>query len=160
MGGPVVETVSSDRTVAIVTVSLAGSGTDPTSTAALTALRNKVIPDTIDRVAGTRTYVTGTTAGSVDFNQTMRQHLPLVFVFVLGLAFILLLVAFRSVVIPLITIVLNLLSVGAAYGVMVLVFQYGHLRSLIGAQDVGGVIDWIPLFLLWSSSACRWTTTC
>jgi RND superfamily putative drug exporter len=64
------------------------------------------------------------------------------------LAFLLLLLAFRSVVIPLVTIVLNLLSVGAAYGVMVLVFQYGHLRSLIGAQDVGGVIDWIPLFLL------------
>ena len=92
--------------------------------------------------------MTGTTAGSVDFNQTMRQHLPLVFVFVLGLAFLLLLLSFRSMVIPLVTIVLNLLSVGAAYGVMVLVFQYGHLRSLIGAQDVGGVIDWIPLFLL------------
>jgi len=148
MSGPVVETVSSDRTVALVTVSLAGSGTDPASTAALTALRTQVIPDTIGRVAGTRTYVAGTTAGSVDFNQTMRQHLPLVFVFVLGLAFLLLLLAFRSVVIPLVTIVLNLLSVGAAYGVMVLVFQYGHLRSLIGAQDVGGVIDWIPLFLL------------
>ena len=148
MGGPVVETVSSDRTVALVTVALAGSGTDPTSTAALTALRTQVIPHTVGRVAGTRTYVTGTTAGSVDFNQTMREHLPLVFVFVLGLAFLLLLVAFRSVVIPLVTIVLNLLSVGAAYGVMVLVFQYGHLRSLIGAQDVGGVIDWIPLFLL------------
>ena len=115
MSGPVVETVSSDRTVALVTVALAGSGTDPSSTAALTALRTKVIPDTVGRVAGIRTYVTGTTAGSVDFNQTMRQHLRLVFVFVLGLAFLLLLLAFRSVVIPLVTIVLNLLSVGAAY---------------------------------------------
>ena len=104
--------------------------------------------------------MTGTTASSVDFNQTMRQHLPLVFVFVLGLAFLLLLLAFRSLLIPLITIVFNLLSVGAAYGVMVLVFQYGHLRSLIGAQDVGGVIDWIPLFFWWCSLVFRWTTTC
>jgi RND superfamily putative drug exporter len=148
MGGPVVEAISPDRTVAIVTVSLAGSGTDATSTSALAALRDQVIPSTVGRVPGTSTYVTGMTAGSVDFNQTMRQHLPLVFIFVLGLAFLLLLLAFRSLVIPLVTIVLNLLSVGAAYGVMVLVFQFGHLRSLIGAQDVGGVIDWIPLFLL------------
>jgi uncharacterized membrane protein YdfJ with MMPL/SSD domain len=148
MGGPVVEAVSPDRTVAIVSISLAGSGTNATSTAALATLRNQVIPETVGRVPGASTYVTGMTAGSVDFNQTMKRHLPLVFVFVLGLAFLLLLLSFRSVVIPLVTIVLNLLSVGAAYGVMVLVFQDGHLRSLIGAQDVGGVVDWIPLFLL------------
>ncbi len=148
MGGPVVVTTSPDRTVAIVTLSLAGNGTNTTSTAALATLRNQVIPQTIDRVPGTHTYVAGMTAGSVDFNQTMKDHLPLVFGFVLGLAFLLLLVSFRSVVIPFMTIVLNLLSVGAAYGVMVLVFQDGHGRSLIGAQDVGGVIDWIPLFLL------------
>ena len=83
----------------------------------------------------------------MDFNNTMRSHLPLVFAFVLGLAFLLLLVMFRSLVIPLVTIVLNMLSVGAAYGVTVLIFQDGYLRSLIGAQDIGGVIDWIPLFL-------------
>jgi RND superfamily putative drug exporter len=148
MGGPVVETVSSDRSVAIITVSLAGNGTDPKSTSALMALRKQVVPATIGRVGGTRSYVAGTTAWSIDFNQTMKQHLPYVFLFVLGLAFLLLLLAFRSLVIPLLTIVLNLLSVGAAYGVMVLVFQDGYLRSLIGAQNVGGVIDWIPLFLL------------
>jgi putative drug exporter of the RND superfamily len=74
----------------------------------------------------------------VDFNHTMKEHLPLVFSFVLGLAFLLLLLSFRSVVITTMTIVLNLLSVGAAYGVMVLVFQDRHWRSLLGAQDVGG----------------------
>jgi len=148
MGGPVVEAISPDHTVAIVTVSLAGSGTNTKSTSALAVLRGQVIPATIGRVSGARAYVTGMTAASVDFNETMKQHLPLVFIFVLGLAFLLLLLSFRSVVIPLVTIVLNLLSVGAAYGVMVLVFQFGYLRSLIGAQDVGGVIDWIPLFLL------------
>jgi RND superfamily putative drug exporter len=148
MGGPVVEAISRDHTVAIVTVSLAGSGTNTKSTSALAVLRNQVIPATIGRASGTHVYVTGMTAASVDFNATMKHHLPLVFLFVLGLAFLLLLLSFRSVVIPLVTIALNLLSVGAAYGVMVLVFQFGFLRSLIGAQDVGGVIDWIPLFLL------------
>ena len=146
--GPVVETVSPGRTVAVVTVSLAGNSTDAKSTAALATLRQQVVPSTIGTVPGTSTYVAGTTAGSVDFNQTMKTHLPIVFGFVLGMAFLLLLVAFRSVVIPLLTIALNLLSVGASYGLMVLVFQDGFGRSLLGAQDVGGVIDWIPLFLL------------
>jgi RND superfamily putative drug exporter len=78
----------------------------------------------------------------------MRSHLPLVFAFVLGVAFLLLLLrTFRSVVIPLTAIVLNLLSVGAAYGVLKLVFQDGHLQSLLGFADIGGVIDWLPLFL-------------
>ncbi|MDE3064885.1 MAG: MMPL family transporter [Acidobacteriota bacterium] len=148
MGGPVVTTVSADRSVAIVTVSLAGNGTDAASTAALATLRSRVIPATVGLVPGARAYVTGMTASSVDFNATMKSHLPLVFLFVLGFAFVLLLVSFRSIVIPLITIALNLLSVGAAYGVVVLVFQDGWLRSAIGAQDIGGVIDWLPLFLL------------
>ena len=113
----------------------------------MATLRNRVIPATIDRVPGVQAYVGGTTAASVDFNNTMKSHLPLVFAFVLGLAFLLLLVMFRSLVIPLVTIVLNVLSVGAAYGVIVLIFQDGYLRSLIGAQNIGGVIDWIPLFL-------------
>jgi len=148
MGGPVVETISSDRTVAILTVSLAGEGTDRRSTAALAALRSQVIPSTLGRVAGTRTYVSGTAAESVDFNRAMASHLPYVFAFVLGMAFLLLLLSFRSIVIALLTIVLNLLSVGAAYGLMVLVFQDGYGRSALGAQDIGGIVDWIPLFLL------------
>lgn len=148
LAGPVVETVSPDRTVATVTVSLAGNGTDARSTSALAALRDRVLPSTLGHVPGARAYVTGMTAASVDFTKTMDQNLPVVLVFVLGMAFVLLLLSFRSLVIPLLTIVLNLLSVGAAYGLMVLVFQDGYGRSLLGAQDVGGVIDWIPLFLL------------
>ena len=147
LAGPVVERISADRRVAAVSVSLAGTGADPTSTRALAALRDEVVPGTVGRAPGARALVMGTTAASVDFNRTMHQHLPLVFGFVLGLAFVLLLVTFRSVVIPLLTIVLNLLSVGAAYGVTVLVFQRGYGRSLFGAADVGGVISWIPLFL-------------
>jgi RND superfamily putative drug exporter len=148
LGGPVVETVSPDRTVAFLTVSLAGDGTNPASTSALSILRDQVVPTTIGPVPGAQAWVAGTTASSVDFNQTMARHLPLVFVFVLGMAFLLLLVSFRSLVIALLTIALNLLSVGAAYGLMVLVFQDGWGRSAIGAQDISGIVSWIPLFLL------------
>jgi uncharacterized membrane protein YdfJ with MMPL/SSD domain len=147
LAGPVTESISADHTVAAVTLSLDGNGTNRRSDAALSTLRKTVIPATIGRLPGVRAYVTGTTASSQDFNATMKAHLPYVFAFVLGLAFVLLLVTFRSLVIPLKTIALNLLSVGAAYGVVTLVFQDGWLRSAIGAQDIGGVIDWLPLFL-------------
>jgi uncharacterized membrane protein YdfJ with MMPL/SSD domain len=147
MGPPVVVSISRDRTVAAVTISLAGNGTDARSDQALATLRRAIIPRTVGAVPGAHAYVGGTTAASGDFTETMKAHLPLVFVFVLGLAFVLLLITFQSIVIPLKTIVLNLLSVGAAYGVVTLVFQDGYLRSLLGAQNIGGVIDWLPLFL-------------
>ena len=147
MGPPVVESVSRDGTVAAVTLSLAGRGTDSASNGALTTLRNTIIPRTIGAVPGVHAYVGGVTAGSKDFTDTMKAHLPLVFGFVLGLAFILLLVTFRSLVIPLLTIALNLLSVAAAYGVATLIFQDGYARSALGAQDIGGVVNWLPLFL-------------
>jgi uncharacterized membrane protein YdfJ with MMPL/SSD domain len=147
LAGPVTESVSADHTVAALTLSLAGNGTNRRSDAALATLRESVIPATIGRLPGVQAYVTGTTASSQDFNTTMKAHLPYVFAFVLGLAFVLLLVMFRSLVIPLKTILLNLLSVGAAYGIVTLVFQHGWLRSALGAQDVGGVVDWLPLFL-------------
>ena len=86
-------------------------------------------PQTIGRVSGTEVNVTGMTAGSKDFNDVMKARLPIVFAFVLGLAFVLLLVTFRSIVIPIKAIVLNLLSVGAAYGMLKLVFQDGHGES-------------------------------
>jgi RND superfamily putative drug exporter len=147
MGRPILESVSTDRSVAVVSIALAGNGTNGASVHALEALRNHVVPETVGRVPGTTVYVAGYTAGSIDFNSTMKDHLPYVFGFVLGLAFLLLLVTFRSLAIPLLTILLNMLSVAAAYGVLVLIFQDGWLRSLIGAQNIGGVVDWIPLFL-------------
>jgi RND superfamily putative drug exporter len=147
MGGPVVFSVSPDRSVATVTISLRGNGTNGQSERALATLRQTIIPKTIGAVPGAHAYVGGATAGSRDFNDTMKSHLPLVFGFVLGLAFLLLLITFRSIVIPLKTIALNLLSVGAAYGVLTLVFQDGYLRGLLGAQNISGVLDWLPLFL-------------
>ena len=93
------------------------------------------------------TDVSGLTAGSKDFNDAMRGRLPYVFAFVLGLAFLLLLVTFRSIVVPIKAIVLNLLSVGAAYGILTLVFQDGHGESLLGFESLGGITAWLPLFL-------------
>ena len=91
--------------------------------------------------------MTGTTAMSKDFNALMKARAPWVFAFVLALAFLLLLVTFRSLVIPLTAVVLNLLSVGAAYGVLVWIFQDGHLESVLGFTSIGGITSWLPLFL-------------
>ena len=91
--------------------------------------------------------MTGVTAGSKDFIDAMTSRAPIVFAFVLSLAFILLLVTFRSIVVPIKAIVLNLLSVGAAYGILVLVFQDGHGEKLLDFQSVGGIAPLIPLFL-------------
>jgi RND superfamily putative drug exporter len=143
--GPTTVTVSPDHTVALVSIPLPGNGTDDRSEAALEQLRKHTVPSTVGKVA--RADVTGMTAGSKDFNDTLHAHLPLVFAFVLGLAFILLLVTFRSVVVPLKAIVLNLLSVGAAYGVLTWIFQDGHLENVLGFKSVGGITSWLPLFL-------------
>jgi RND superfamily putative drug exporter len=145
--GPTNVTVSPDKTVAIVDIPLPGDGTDAESDAALERLRHQTIPATIDKVPGTTTYVTGMTAGSKDFNDRLSSRLPIVFAFVLGLAFVLLLVTFRSIIVPLKAIVLNLLSVGAAYGVLVYVFQDGHFEDLLGFRSIGGITSWLPLFL-------------
>jgi RND superfamily putative drug exporter len=83
----------------------------------------------------------------VDFRDQLNSRLPLIFAFVFGLAFVLFLVTFRSIVIPIKAILLNLLSVGAAYGVLVLVFQNGNGESLLGFTSNGGVASWLPLFL-------------
>ena len=145
--GPVNTIVSPNKEVAIVSIPLPGNGTDDASEAALATLRDKTIPATIDRVPGTTANVTGMTAGSKDFNDRMNSRLPFVFAFVLGLAFLLLLVTFRSIVIPLKAIVLNLLSVGAAYGVVTWIFQDGHLEGLLNFESVGGITSWLPLFM-------------
>ena len=87
------------------------------------------------------------TAWLTDFNDTMKSHLPIVFGFVLAVAFMLLLVTFRSIVVPIKAIVLNLLSVGAAYGVLTLLFQQGHGEKVLGFTSVGGITPWLPLFL-------------
>ena len=139
--------INPDKTVATVSMAVKGTGTDAASERSLAVLRDDVVPATVGRLPGAEVNVTGFTAGSKDFNDVMKSRLPIVFAFVLALAFILLLVTFRSIVVPLKAIVLNLLSVGAAYGVLKLVFQDGRLEGVLDYQSVGGITSWLPLFL-------------
>lgn len=147
MNEPIHTTISRDRTAARVEIPLAGDGDNSQSVAALGVLRSRVLPATLGAVPNTEYAVTGETAGSHDFNQRMKQRAPLVFGFVLGLAFLLLLISFRSIVVPLKAIALNLLSVGAAYGVLVWIFQDGHLQGLLNFRSNGAIVSWLPLFL-------------
>jgi len=147
MGEPIDVEVNPAKNVALVSIPLQGEGTDEKSDAALATLRGELIPSTVDRVPGVRTDVTGFTAGSRDFTDQLKSSLPYVFAFVLTLAFLLLLVTFRSIVVPIKAIILNLLSVGAAYGVLVWVFQDGNLEGVLDFQSIGGITSWLPLFL-------------
>jgi uncharacterized membrane protein YdfJ with MMPL/SSD domain len=145
MHEPITVDVNDQKTAARIQVPLAGNGVDNRSEAALETLRETVIPATVGKVG--QANVTGPTASSVDFNNQLSSRVPYVFAFVLGLAFLLLLWNFRSVVIPTTAIVLNLLSVGAAYGVLVAVFQWGWGGSLIGLDHHGPIASYLPLFL-------------
>ena len=139
--------VSTDQTVAIVSLPTTGSGTDARSNRAVDALRDDLVPATLGRLDGVEAYTTGEAAATGDFNDAMIGHLPYVFGFVLSAAFLLLLVTFRSLVIPIKAIVLNLLSVGAAYGLLVLVFQNDWAEGLLGFESNGAIAAWLPLFL-------------
>ena len=134
-GRPTVE-VARDRALARISIPSAGSGIDATSKRVLSTLRATAAA-TVGRTAGATVSVDGFAAQTADFNASLGRNTPIVFAFVLGAAFLLLLVTFRSLVIPVKAIVLNLLSVGAAYGVLVLAFQ---------SRD-GFIVAWLPLFL-------------
>src|SRR3954453_12031123 len=145
--GAITQEVNPDRTVTRLDVALPGEPSSQQAQDALKHLRDDLLPATVDKVDGASVNVTGSAAQTADFNTVMRTKTPLVFAFVLGLAFLLLMATFRSIVIPIKAILLNLLSVGAAYGVGVAVFQYGWGENLLGFQSNGGVANWLPLFL-------------
>jgi RND superfamily putative drug exporter len=144
---PIDVEVNASHDVARVTIPLVGSGVDSTSNNAVKTLRNDILPATIGKVPDATFAVTGTTAQSVDQNSLLKSKAPIVFGFVLIFAFALLLVTFRSIVIALKAIVLNLLSVAAAYGALVLIFQYGWGESLFDFTSNGGIAYWLPIFL-------------
>jgi RND superfamily putative drug exporter len=131
----------------IIGVPLAGNGGDAASMAALLTLRDRVLPATLGKVGGISYAVAGDTATTHDDNAAFHSATPVVVGFVILLAFVLLLVAFRSVTIPLISIVFNLLSVVAGYGLITLIFQDGRLQGLIGYTSFGAIISWVPLFM-------------
>jgi RND superfamily putative drug exporter len=134
-------------TVAELDVPLGGNGDDEASLRALHTLRSQIIPSTIGAVPGVSVAVTGETAGSADFTTTIDDHMPLVLGFVLVLTMTLMLLCFRSLTVALTAIVLNALSVAAAYGAMTWVFQDGHLSGLLGFHSSGAIVPWVPLFL-------------
>jgi putative drug exporter of the RND superfamily len=147
MTKPIAVDVNKKHTVARVTIPLLGNGTDSRSTAALHTLRDRILPATVGKVPGATYAVTGGTANSVDGNALLKRTWPIVFAFVLTLAFVLLLVSFRSVVIAGKAIVLNLLSVAAAYGVLVALFQYGWASGPLHFTPNGGISFWLPIFM-------------
>lgn len=133
--------------VLVVLVPLAGSGTDPTSVRTLRSLREQVLPATLGRVPGVEIAVAGRTAWAADFADRVHSRTPLVFGFVLTLAFVLLVVTFRAPAIAFVSIVLNLLSVAAAYGVLTWAVQDGHLAGVLGFTSYGAVSAWLPLLM-------------
>jgi uncharacterized membrane protein YdfJ with MMPL/SSD domain len=145
--GPATIKRSSDKTVLTIAIPSAGNGTDAASNRTLDRLREAIVPATVGKVDGVQADVTGSAAGSKDFNTSLKSHIPYVFVFVLSAAFLLLLITFRSIVIPIKAILLNLLSVGAAYGVLVLIFQDGRGEKLLSFDSNGAITPWLPLFL-------------
>ena len=147
MHEPITVEVNANGTVANITVPMAGDGEDAASRAALATLRDDIVPATVGAFPDVETGVTGLTAQWVDSTDAIKSKLPLVFAFVLLLAFVVMLVAFRSLVIAAKAILLNLLSVAAAYGVLVLVFQHGIGKDFLGFTSTEGIDPAIPLLL-------------
>ena len=147
MHEPITVDINGDGTVANIAVPIDGMGTDSLSNAALAQLRNEIVPATVGAVPGAEAGVTGATAQWKDSTDEMTSNLPIVVGFVLLLAFSLMLVAFRSPVIAVKAILLNLLSVAAAYGVLVLVFQHGYGSGFLGFTPTGGIDPVVPLLL-------------
>jgi len=144
-GVPVVEQAPNGG-VAVMTVPVAADALSDQAIDAVERLRGDYVPAAFEGVDADP-LVGGATANNIDYFDVMKRWLPLVFVFVLGLSFILLTVAFRSIVIAATAIVLNLLSIGATYGLLVLVFQHGYGTDLLGFQQVDIIEAWVPLFL-------------
>ena len=143
---PILVTPHPDAGLLVVDVTLAGNGSDATSVRALEVLRGDVVPATYGQVPGAEVHVGGQLAFSEDFNAQLQRSILPVILFVMALAFLLMLVAFRSVTIAAVSVLLNVLSMSAAFGVMVAVFQHGWGASLVGGGDVGAIESWIPLF--------------
>ncbi|MGW5427034.1 MMPL family transporter [Streptomyces sp. NPDC004059] len=145
--GPVDIRVHDAQNVALVSVPLVGGSDMDRAVKSLDELRDEVRPATLGKVAGVQAPITGQVAGNHDFNDQLLGSVVPVFAFVIVFAFLLMLLSFRSLTVAITSIVLNLLSVGAAYGILVAVFQHGWGASLVGAEGVGAIVTWLPLFL-------------
>ncbi len=139
--------VSADGRVSVLTLAIPDADDSPGAEQSLRELRGALVPQTVGRVPDASVAVGGGTAASVDFSAVLSSRLPFVIAFVLGLTFLLVLVTFRSVVVAATAIVLNLLSVAAAYGLLVLVFQHSWAEGLLDFRSNGAVVAWLPMFL-------------
>jgi RND superfamily putative drug exporter len=146
INGPVSASFVAGGRALVIQVPLVGNGTSTVSTDALLTLEDRILPATIGTVPGASFAVTGDTAANHDLRTMLHTRTPIVFGVVALLAFVLLMIAFRSLAIPLVSIGLNFLSVGGAYGLVTLIFQDGHLQSLLGFTSFGALIPWVPLF--------------
>jgi uncharacterized membrane protein YdfJ with MMPL/SSD domain len=144
--GSPTQATSPGHDLLVLTVPVAGDPLSDEAVAAVRNLRSDLLP-TVFGDSGIPVYVGGSTAEEIDYFDVMDKWLPIVFVFVLGLSFILLTIAFRSIVVPATAIAMNLLSVGAAYGLLVLVFVQGVGNELFGFEQVDAIEAWVPLFL-------------
>ncbi len=145
-GAPAPE-FSPDGTVARYDLAMQYGAEDPRAAEALDLLRGTLLPSVLGSQPGVEAGVTGAIANDADFSSQMSSRLPLVIGFVLALTVLVLLLAFRSPVIAATAVILNLLSVAAAYGLLVLVFQNTWAEGLLGFQSSGAIISWLPLFL-------------
>ncbi|MDT9695021.1 MMPL family transporter [Streptomyces sp. P17] len=145
--GPVEIKLHDAQNLAFVYVPLVGGSDLDKAGENLEKLRDEVRPATLGKVDGVEAPITGQVAGSHDFNNQLAGAVVPVFAFVVVFAFLLMLLSFRSLTIAITSIALNLLSVGAAYGILVAIFQHGWGASLVGAEGVGAIISWLPLFL-------------
>ena len=143
---PPVLQVNDAGDLALLTLPFPGESTSRAATEDMATLREELIPSAFEGVPA-EVYVGGLTAESSDFYGIVDRYTPIVFAFVLGLSFIILMMVFRSIVIPLKAIIMNLLSVGTTYGLLVLVFQKGIGASLFGFDQAEVVDAWLPLFL-------------
>jgi RND superfamily putative drug exporter len=143
--GPVEFEASPDKSTGLLTFAINDDPTSGVTVDAVRDLRGERIPAAFEGVDA-EVLVSGFTAHSIDYFDTTSDYTPIIFLFVLGLSFILLTVVFRSLVVPLKAIVMNLLSVGAAYGLLVAVFQKGWGNELLGFQQVDIIEAWVPLW--------------
>jgi RND superfamily putative drug exporter len=144
--GPPQRQIADNGRVALVDIPLVGDPDSEQARRAVDRLRSDLVPAAFAGT-GAEVYVGGTTAENIDYADLINQWLPIVLAFVLGLSLILLTVVFRSLVLSATAVVLNLLSVGAAYGLLVLVFLKGYGADLLGLQQVERVEAWVPVFL-------------
>jgi putative drug exporter of the RND superfamily len=138
-------TANDDGTVALYSVPINGDTTSNATLDSVRALRREYIPQAFSGV-NAKVLVGGDSAGAIDYINTTNNSTPIVFAFVLTLSFVLLTIVFRSIVVPIKAIIMNLLSVGAAYGILVLVFQEGWGNELLGFQQVDIIEAWVPLW--------------